>query len=158
MQYHWDPQEGHTTEPAWMVHYEYKGMTSYYRMYDLLKGQRLLYELIEQILYGNVYTKTQLNPNTKIFQMPEKNKTEKESSQILNHKTDENQRYHNTTHKIPTKSKKSPEDINALGWKWNQPKRIAKRQSGGECKMTENSNCRKKNENGRFHYPWVSSS
>ena len=57
---------------TWTVHHEYMGMTSYYRMYDPIKGQQLLYDLIEQILYGTEHTKSRLNPAAEIFKMPVK--------------------------------------------------------------------------------------
>ena len=44
-------------------------MTSYYRIYDLIKGQWLLCDLIEQILYGKVHTISRLNPQAKVFKM-----------------------------------------------------------------------------------------
>ena len=59
------------TAPIWTVQCQYMAMTSYYRMHDPIKGQQLLYDLIEKILYGNVYTISALNPNAKMFKMPE---------------------------------------------------------------------------------------
>ena len=44
-------------------------MTSYYRIHDPIRGQKLLHDLIEYILYGRVYQGKQLNPFVEPFEI-----------------------------------------------------------------------------------------
>jgi len=63
-------EQGEQAVPTWTVQCESMGMMLYYRIYDPVKGQRLLYDLIEYVLYGKVCHRKQLNPLATPFKMP----------------------------------------------------------------------------------------
>ena len=58
------------------------GMTSYYRIYDPIRGQKLLYDLIEYVIYGKVNNTKRLNPYATPFEMPPKYGSPKDNKKV----------------------------------------------------------------------------
>ena len=111
-------EQGEQAVPTWTVQCESMGMMLYYRIYDPVKGQRLLYDLIEYVLYGKVCHGKQLNPLATPFEMPIINNGSTNSIDFVQEEKKTPQSHHKSnrdTNKYNHDKTKTPE-VNNQQW------------------------------------------
>ena len=91
---------------------------SYYRIHDPIRGQKLLCDLIEYILYGRAYQGKQLNPFAEPFEMPTvKNLV---TNKIVNGRDEKKTPQSQTSNEEITKSKQDKIQIQDVDDQWQK--------------------------------------